>query len=326
MATTVRITETYDMKTTVGKLGIVGIHTPTNTLVKKLYPGLMKNHKFMRFVKCDVVGACASVLPADPLQVGVTAGEIAPEDMFNPILYTAVTNESFDTLTSRINALSDVGSLGSVGVGNVIADSVSADNNFNVYYSLLAENGKWRKAMPQSGFSIKGLVPLCHEVISTFGNVGTIGNNVGLSEDGETPIYVPDMDVPTTDANWSGNTKTAEVFYRGRTLKMPKFSIHVGREALDAVPNPNIPKTNVLALILPPAKLHEFFYRMRVSWTIRFEGVCSTLEAGNLPTMLDIGGNAHGSNYTFSSSKNELEVHEDMVDVSDVDINKVMES
>ena len=62
----VRISETYDLSTKVGKMGIVGIHTPTGGLIDKMWSGLVLQTDRFRFVKCDVAMACASMLPADP--------------------------------------------------------------------------------------------------------------------------------------------------------------------------------------------------------------------------------------------------------------------
>lgn len=325
MAVTVKITETYDMRTTTNKLGLVGIHTPQATLLQKLYPGLMKNFKFMRLIKCDVVGACASVLPADPLQIGVTSGTVAPEDMFNPILYTAVSNESFDTLVARVRALTGISALGSVDAGNMVPNA-SADSNFKAYYALLSENGRFRKAMPQSGFKITGLIPLAHTVISTFGNVGPIGNTTVLHLEDDSDVEIPgvDLEVPTVDGNMSAST-SSEIFYRGKAIKMPKIPLHVGMEDGNESP-PNIPKTHVLMLALPPARLHEFYYRMRVTWTIRFENVVSTIEASTWDNLLSIGSSSRGSNYSYSSSKTEMENNEDMISSDGVEINKIMES
>lgn len=142
---TVRITETYDMKTTVGKLGVVGIHTPKWGQMLRLYPGLMMQHKFARFKKCDIVGACASVLPADPLQVGVEAGMVAPEDMFNPILMKAVTNESFDTIVNMIYNAPNVQALGSVNEVKTDGTNISPEDAMDIYYGLLEQSKKWKK-------------------------------------------------------------------------------------------------------------------------------------------------------------------------------------
>ncbi|ADB24814.1 ORF9 [Chimpanzee stool associated circular ssDNA virus] len=86
----VKVSETYDLSTQTDKMGFVGIHTPEGKLVYNMWSGLFKNFRKFRYASCDVTMACASMLPADPLQIGVEAGDIAPQDMFNPILYKAV--------------------------------------------------------------------------------------------------------------------------------------------------------------------------------------------------------------------------------------------
>lgn len=324
MATTVRITETYDLKTTVGKLGFIGIHTPTGEQVRRLYPGLVKNHRFVRVLNCDVVGACASVLPADPLQVGVTAGAVAPEDMFNPILFKAVSNESFDTIVSRVYGQTDVSSLGSVNVGeNASTDPIQ--NAFDIYYALLASKG-WRKSMPQSGFGLKGLVPLAHTVLSNFGNVERPSNKYVLSEDGETPEPVPDIDgVPSWTAANSVSEIASGVLYRGKSVRMPKFPLHMNApENWDAIPNLNLVKTFVACIVVPPARLNEFYYRMRVTWTLRFEEVVPSTEFGGGSALLNTGRVSYGRGYDYTTSKSELASSVDAVDTVDVDINKIM--
>lgn len=325
---TVKVTETYDMKTTIGKIGILGVHTPDVTLVKRLYPGLLKSHKYIRFVKCDVVGACASVLPADPLQVGVTAGDVAPEDMFNPILYKAVTNESFDTLVSRVmRAGADVSGVGSLAWDIPDGSNLTEPTMFKIYYSLLAENGEFRKAMPQSGFMIRNLVPICHTLISNYGNLHPI-NNVAVETVDSDVSYVPDLTTVDTAMNTlQGESQyEAGVVFRGKPVRMPKLPIHYGVEDATTIPEPDLVKTMVACLIVPPAKLHEFYYRVRITWTIRFEGVCSTNYAGNAVAMYNAGSSAYAQNFTYSSSKESLENVASSIDSTNVDINKIMES
>lgn len=323
---TVRISETYDMKTTINKLGVVGIHTPAGALIQRMYPGLCKSYKFIRFKKVDVVGACASVLPADPLQVGITSGTVAPEDMFNPILYKAVTNESFDSLIGRIYSADDVNGLGSVSAEDEIWD---ADASFRAYYALLSLNGKFRKAMPQSGFSIRNVVPICHTLISTYGNTARPGNEtvaIASENPGAGTIDVPKVaevgvatgDMSTLEDNWNAIT------FRGKPVRMPKIPLHYGLEAYNALGSVYVPKLFCACLILPPAKLHEFYYRLRVTWTISFENVIASNEIGNPASgMYTL---YHGQNYTYDSSKAELETSTSSIDTDGVDITKIMES
>lgn len=323
MGTMVRITETYDLKTEVGKIGLIGIHTPSDSLLRKLYPGLMKNHRFVRFKRCDVVGACASILPADPLQVGVESGDIAPEDLFNPILMRPVSNTSFSTLMGKIYSGSDVGSLGSVS--KLDGYNTNADVNFNVYYALLSEAKRFKKAMPQKGFAMRGLYPLMHTLISSYGNLSKIGNKYVLSEDGETPSQVPDIsNIPTVTSSGSYGS-TSSVVMRGRSVKMPKIPLHYGYEDSDIAQPINIPKTFVAAIITPPARLHSFYYRMRVTWTVSFEGVMSMNEIGASAKYNDVASASY-QGYTYESSKSELHNNADLVDSNDVELTKIIEA
>lgn len=321
MATTVRITETYDLKTEVGKIGLIGIHTPSDTLLRKLYPGLMKNHRYVRFKKCDIVGACASVLPADPLQVGVEAGDIAPEDLFNPILMRPVSNSSFATLASRIYGAPGVGALGSV----CKTDGYLTADDYKVYYSLLAESKRFKKAMPQKGFAMRGLYPLMHTLLSSFGDVTKIGNKYVLSEDGETPTSVPSIsDIPVINSS-AQTTASDAVVMRGRTVKMPKIPLHYEAENTDTTRTINIPKTFVACVITPPARLHSFYYRMRVTWTCSFESVISATEFGGTTKFAEVA-DASYKGYTYESSKTALDTSADLVDSSNIDLNKVIEA
>lgn len=323
MMVTVRITETYDMKTTVGKLGVVGIHTPKWGQMMRLYPGLMMQHKYARFKKCDIVGACASVLPADPLQVGVSSGMVAPEDLFNPILMKAVTNEGFDTIVNMIYNASQVQSLGSVNEVETDGTDITADNAMDIYYALLEQNKKWKKAMPQNGFMMRGLVPIAHTLLSTYGDMikpANVFSGANAVAQNQTTAKVTDQDGAET---WSNKPLT----FRGKSVRMPRFPLqvfqHDGTGQVSSYPDL---ETFVACLVLPPAKLHEFYYRMRVSWTVEFSGLISTTDYGTISNVEQNGVISHGSNYSFAQSKTKLDTSTDMADTTDVSIKKIMES
>lgn len=324
---TVRITETYDMKTTVGKLGVVGIHTPKWGQMMRLYPGLMMNHKFARFKKCDIVGACASVLPADPLQVGVSEGMVAPEDLFNPILMKAVTNEGFDTIVNMIYKANQVQSLGSVNEVETDGTDITADNAMDIYYALLEQNKKWKKAMPQNGFMMRGLVPIAHTLLSTYGDTRK-PENVAIASGKPAVPNIGAVQYADQDAvpGYSTATPSAMTF-RGRPVRMPKFPLQVFQHngTGQVTDYPDL-ETFVACLVLPPAKLHEFYYRMRVSWTVEFTQVISTTDYGTIGNIEQNGVISHGSNYSFAQSKTKLETTTDMADTTDVSIKKIMES
>lgn len=321
---TVRITETYDMKTTVGKLGVVGIHTPKWGQMMRLYPGLMMQYKFARFKKCDIVGACASVLPADPLQVGVSSGKVAPEDMFNPILMKAVTNEGFDTIVNMIYNASQVQTLGSVNEVETDGTDITSDNAMDIYYALLEQNKKWKKAMPQNGFMMRGLVPIAHTLLSTYGTTYKPTNEVVEAGKAQAP-NISIVNASNQDAVAGGTSKA--ITFRGRPVRMPKFPLQVFQhDGTGQVTNYPDLETFVACLVLPPAKLHEFYYRMRVSWTVEFTNLISTTDYGTIANIEQNGIISHGANYAYAQSKSKLENETDMADTTDVDIKKIMES
>ena len=228
----VRVSETYDLSTKVGKMGIVAIHTPTGSLIDKMWPGLVLQHKKVRFVKCDVAMACASMLPADPLQIGVEAGSIAPQDMFNPILYKAVSNDSMSNIQSYIQGYgsANIASTVAVNQGSVVdmnepgftkdyqgeptgslnpGDPVQIDA-FSIYYGLLADSDSWKKAMPQSGLTMRGLYPLVYQVVSNYGANGRPGAPVndykgGANED-------PFDDLQVVNGYLSDDSAVSEVY------------------------------------------------------------------------------------------------------------------
>lgn len=315
--TSVRITETYDLSTRINKMGMIGVHTPSTGTIRQLYPGLWDAHKFVRLVKCDISLACASMLPADPLQVGTQAGSIAPQDMFNPILYRAVTNESFDVIMGRLNIMASASTLPAghnINVSPEIFGNVT--NSAEIYYSLLSERG-WRKAMPQSGLSMRGLVPLVYPILNTFGNeMGPVG---GATISGN----IPTVD----DSGKISYSSNKNPFFRGRAQRMPRIPTKVGLSANSEYQpvDSDMPNSFVACLIMPPSKLHQLYYRLRVTWTISFEKVRSINEYG---TLTDIHYTAADVYYEYlsSSSKDEMEKDDSMVASNDMDMERIMQA
>jgi hypothetical protein len=175
--------------------------------------------------------ACASMLPADPLQVGVEAGDIAPQDMFNPILYKAVSNDAMSNLLNKINAGGQTSNTGtwfnknSVSSQNDVSfnyDATKEIDQFAMYYGLLSDTDGWKKAMPQAGLQMRELVPLTFSLVATQGQPGVVGN-LGLPT-----FYYPsdgfggeDEDKITAHANSLGR------YMRGDTRRMPAFDTMV---------------------------------------------------------------------------------------------------
>lgn len=352
---TVRISETYDLSTKVGKLGIVGIHTPTGSLIDKLWPGLVLQYKKMRFAKCDVAMACASMLPADPLQIGVEAGSIAPQDMFNPILYKAVSNDSMSNILAYLMGAAAEPALDfpNVDKGSIVdindsdfsssgTDPSTSYDQFKMYYGLLADSDNWRKAMPQSGLTMNNLYPLVYQVIHPYGmnNRGTIPseNDWQGGVGRETRFITGDrVDVPTehknvdTKAPYSG----ADWNLRGPAMRMPAFDTKYFSQTVTAniVPSGNganvssgagaIPPAYVGLIVLPPAKLNQLYYRLKVTWSIEFTGLHSMADIGAWDTVEAIGGLAFGTDYADQSAA--MTANTAMVDTSGAEIQKIME-
>lgn len=306
--TQVRITETYDLSTEVDQLGIIGIHTPSSVPINDLYPGLVINNRKIRLVGCDVTIACASMLPADPLQIGTEAGSIAPQDMFNPILYTAVSNDRFNTIQNRIMAGTNVSDYGSVGKADLLLD-----DDFAVYYALLADSDGWKKAMPQSGLSMTGLYPIVYEVLSPQAAPGVVNRN-GITSG------VATLD----DLN---TTETVQVnLFRGNSKRMPAIPLHLypGDDAVADGSGNWFPTTYVACIVMPPAKLHKLYYRMAVTWTYEFIDVIPVTEYATGTFLENFGSHAYASDYASQSSK--MDTKTDTVDVKGASITKIMTS
>lgn len=329
----VRVSETYDLSTKVGKMGVVGIHTPKSELIHKMYRGLAMNHKYAKFVDCDVTLACASMLPADPLQIGLTAGDIAPQDMFNPILYRAVSNDSMSNLmawleswqTSVADSVVNKGSIVDVNdPGFKFNDDVAIDQ-FDMYYGLLADSDGWKKAMPQAGLTMRGLYPIVFSVSSSSGINSSLG---GLST---TQIAPASRDVVT---------KNIDVrFMRGPAMRMPRFNtafwdtdtsitnnnvpILDGNACSTIGDDSSLPMCYVAMIVLPPAKLNQLYYRLKVTWTIEFSEVRPLSDIGTWRLMSEVGNTSYGTDYGTQSKK--MASINAMVDTDGASITKVME-
>ena len=367
----VKVSETYDLSTKVGKMGFVGIHTPEGKLAYQHYSGLFSNFRKFRYVSCDVAMACASLLPADPLQIGTEAGDIAPQDMFNPILYKAVSNDSMSNLLNRLYAGTANGTK-VIGKNSVIAENnpdfyyygdegYTAVDQFDMYYSLLSDTSGWKKAMPQAGLQMRNLKPLTWSVVRTLGQP-SIAGSLG---DWANRLYYLDSG-SETDTPGTTNFNPIGTFMRGPTHPMPATdtyvllrnqSINSGEgtasitppnndgiwpssgstnnnvtvpEPLSSVMRPNIdtPDCFVGAIILPPAKLNQLYYRLKVTWTIEFTGLRSLTDITDWYGMSVVGSQSYGTDYAtqtqaLQSSGNSVSLG--MLDSVDTDVKKIMD-
>lgn len=327
---TVRVSETYDLSTKVGKMGIVGIHTPDSDLITRMYAGLIQNFKFAQFVSCDVAMACASMLPADPLQIGMTAGDIAPQDMFNPILYKAVSNDSMNNILSVLETYESTNPPATTLIKGSIAEINDPDfknsdnesvNQFNIYYALLSDSDGWRKAMPQAGLEMRGLYPL----------VFRVNSNIGFQNHTETMV---DGAVEGLSLKDGVGGNIPQHFIRGPAVRMPRFptttfvdsSEHDVFLTGDAPVSSNLRegmKAYVGLILLPPAKLNQLYYRLKITWTIEFSECRSMTDILNWRSLGNLGDVAYGTDYSTQSQS--MAVKEGMADTSGAEIAKIME-
>lgn len=317
---TVHISETFDLSTKAGKIGLIGIHTPPRALVEAHYGPLMNNYKRIRFLGCDVVLACASTLPLDPLKVGDGANLMNPADAMNPILYKAVSNNTFETMVAKIKGASAV-LPSSAGSSVVRQESVDTTTNtyddFDVYYGILSTGTGWKKSMPQTGLAMRSLKPLMYPVLTDIGNV-LISQAGGFTQD---PVIATNQDYSTT----LGNGRVA----RGRAQVAPALPLWAGLERTNGgnpiVPTPTVfPTTFVAGIIVPPCHTNGsiMYYRLRVTWHIRFEGLVSYMEHSSIATYELNGAQTYWADY--ANTKDDFEHDESTVATNGFEIDKVM--
>lgn len=339
----VKLRETYDLDTITGKMSVLAIHTPHPEIIIKNYPGLLMQCKAYRPVSCDVRCACASMLPADPLQVGVETGDIAPEDMFNPILYKATSNFGMSQIEARINHFVN-GETGLTVDGESLAGKntgvTDGADDFDLYYGFLSDTHQWRHANPQSGFQMSNLHPIVYEMLYSVGDNmrSNPSSTNGTSTDGNIAAAAgfayPDANGDVQASNvrvFKGNSKPMPwlntTVYNGNTGLKPGFTMDYIVNAENVVPAPQIV---VGAVIIPPSRLHKLYYRMVVEWTLEFSSIRSMQEITNWAGLQEFGVTQHTQTYSYSQTSKALGVESTNLtnDVSmasaNVDIKKVM--
>lgn len=333
----VTVSETYDLSTKVNKMSLIGIHTPKMEIVKRAFGGLLSQCKMYRFHHCDVRLACASVLPADPLQVGVEPGAIAPQDMFNPILYKAVSNQGMNQFELRMHGIGHDPNNSDRFIGQSIDktdDVVGSTDNFGVYYTLLSNRKGWKVAHPQRGLSMRNLRPYVYEKLYNEGDARTTdsagGNEASmvLSDPNGDGTITPVIDYYTA----GGGIRSL----RGRPRPMPFLPVSTilptnvsadGSGAYDAVALDQLPDNKDFyaycgLIVMPPAKLNKFYYRLVVRWYIDLVGIRPYSEIQGFADQNSHVGTFYGTDYTISQSKDDSL---GMVDVRDTEIEKIME-
>lgn len=335
----VKVRETYDLHTVQNKMTVISIHTPKPQIIKDNFPGLLMNTKLYRPYSCDVAVACASVLPLDPQGVGTAPGDVSPEDVFNPILYSAMSNKGMSQLEARINyiTLRGTNAPGIDVAGNTADVDIDSFSNqtddFNLYYGLLSNSHGWKKSSPQSGLSMTGLKPLVYDILWNIGD--SYGNMLGPQAGTHPPV----AESINTDGSDSAPIQATGVL--GNPHPMPFIpttqysdeSIAPGFSGTNTSHSTDVPWLNCVvgAIIVPPSRLHTLFYRMTVVWTLEFSAIRPLSEIASWNGLASIGSSMHYMSYDYSQTKEALTGSADTIFDSDqsmvsanVDVTKVM--
>lgn len=343
----VKVRETYDVATVRNKMTVIGIHTPRPDIIKKNFPGLLMQCKAYRPYSCDVRMACASVLPSDPLGVGLAEGDVAPEDLFNPILYKAMTNVGMSQLERRIQLLvQDYVPGSTVGAGDLagsavnveVDDFTSSTDEFPIYYGLLSNAHGWKHASPQAGLEMHDLIPLVHEVVYNIGDMfvadGANGGSANAPATAPSDTGLGNVTLPVSAVR--GGSKRMPMIptsdYDATSMAAPGFPNKSGNN-LPWNAMTNVPYLNVMTacIIVPPSRLHQLFYRLVIDWVIEFSSIRPLSEITDFGGLALLGNATHFQNYDYSVSKKALTGDDSTIFDSDqamvsanVDIKKVM--
>lgn len=308
----VKVRETYDLHTVKNKMTVIGIHTPKADIIKKNFPGLLMQCKCYRPYSCDVRVACASVLPLDPKGVGLTEDDVAPEDIFNPILYKAMSNKGMSQLEARINLLAPTGGDIAGPSADVDVDSITNKaDEFSVYYGLLSNAHDWRHANPQQGLEMRGLRPLVYDLVYNVGdNDGAVGAAISYfaapKDDGDKMLGNAQAILGSSKPMPFINCTS----YSYHSAKTEGGSAQTGfindPELYNAEVFVNSLPVMVGCIIVPPSRLHELFYRMVVEWTLEFSSIRPLCEITDFTDLGRIGDATHFQNYSYESTKKAI--------------------
>lgn len=327
----VKVRETYDLHTIRNKMSVIGVHTPDKTIVQRNYPGLLMQCKGYRPVSVDIRLACASMLPLDPQGIGLTEGDVAPEDVFNPILYKTVSNRSMSQIEMFIHeSLGNDSPVSAKGASVDATNDGVLSNDFNLYYGLLSNTHEWKHANPQQGLEMRDVRPLVYEMNYTVGEATvTVGSNTPGVEyfkpDG-TPYIIRSYEKFLGKAKpmpmlWTTQVLTDRTGENPQVIReRPGFSNAEYNWQTD-VP---APKIFCALLCIPPSRLHQLFYRMVVEWTLEFSQIRSMHEIVSWNGLSALGASQHVQDYSYDS-KDLLKEETSLVDTSEgTGITKVM--
>ncbi|QEJ80812.1 capsid protein [Avian associated porprismacovirus] len=300
--------EIYDFSTQSGKTTVMGIHTPQSkgaldadsvTPMSMLF-GFFNQFRKFRYKGCRVTLVPAAQLPADPLQVGVEAGQavIDPRDMLNPILFHGCHGESLQkALDSIYNKENDFSS-------NSVDAKIGSNDDFTAleYYSALTDN-TWRKFGIQSPARLPFMSPRVWKTgtVNPFANdFGKLGgydvfnaidtqlkaagqsgiSSLGVVHDGV--LFSPPLEFQvnsTPDAgsdiaygiNQFVSAGTMPLGWLPTTTFLDESSTPTSGASLFPRRVLEIPKVFMGILVFPPSYRQELYFRMNITHYFEFK-------------------------------------------------------
>lgn len=265
--------QTFDLNTQVDKISVLGIRTPSWSLLSRYVE--MKNWKKIKFNFANFKIACVSQLPVDPLGVGYEAGQVAPQELVNPMLFKTVTGESFDAMLDVIynrdaSAFDSGWSPDTVTLTEqkIAGFTPSSDlSPVDIYYKLLGDDS-FRQAHPQVGLEAHHLVPLVREVLSVRPIVsvssGTLARPFNYRHIGDD--FAPSYNASTGVLSEEAFTVGANQVMSGSARPMPAFDIN--GTVFQNGQYISWPTQVCACLVMPPAIQKTLYYRCIVSWNI----------------------------------------------------------
>lgn len=301
-------TETYDLKTVAGKMGIIGVHTPTSNALKKMFKGFFEQYKKVKINSVDIAGVCASAQSLTPGEIGLTEGLTDPRDVLNPILFKACTGENLNLLLDRI-----YGSTGS-DFGSMHRIETADSDDINAYYTMLADDS-FRKFHPQGGVRVSDLKPFVHHVTTTQPFKWQNGPDTSSSQLGSTPNPVIGGAYAKGFGGSDGTSNASpSVFVSSGLEPMPwlettyegtitDISTQPESTTLATVLAASIPKCYCGVFILPPCILQPLYFRWSFMWHISFKDFRPAYEIGPIGDAV-VEESAGGMNGNYSTYYN----------------------
>lgn len=302
--------EVIDLHTEVGRVSVIGLHTPTGSTPRQLCPGFFQQFKRYKYLGCSVSVVPVATLPADPLSVSYEAGEptMDPRDLANPMMFHGCHGNDLGNI---LNRLYSAGLVDGTDLTQILrSDSLDLMNMFNaeddgepvlqllenLYYRALTDN-TWKKAHIQRGFRKSGLRPRIYSLATNMQiqNAGSLGG--GFNAPGP---FQGDLDLDPLDPSSSGFSDLTDPtvnpvrYFTPRTVPLGWLDT---RQVVPYVPEGNVgsvpfadldetiaglvrgktiwnelPKIFMGIILMPPAYKTEQYFRVIINHAFAFKG------------------------------------------------------